>query len=80
MVNVWNLTPGAAIRVVKTFRDCYGAEIAEGTVLHFTQRHYLPYHSGHTVCFREATVYLCDNDDTSAIVENRGDEYYVLTE
>ena len=80
MVNVWNLTPGAAIRIVKTFRDCNGAEFAEGTILHFTRRDYLPYHSGHTVYFQEMTMYLCDDDDTFAIVQNLGGEYFQLTQ
>jgi len=80
MVNVWNLKPGAAIRIVKTFRDRTDNEFAEGRVLHFIGRHYLPYHSGHTVYFREATMYLCDDDETSAIVENRDGEYFVVTE
>ena len=64
-LNIWNLKPGTAVRV-----------FAEGTVLHFEKRDYLPYHSGHTVYFREATIYLCDLDDTSNVVENRGNEYY----
>jgi hypothetical protein len=49
-------------------------------MLHFTQRNYLPYHSGHTVYFQEATMYLCDDDETSAIVQNRDDEYFVVTD
>ena len=80
MVTIWRLAPGAAIRIVKTFRDCYGAEFAEGTILHFTHRDYLPYHNGHTVYFQEATMYLCDNDDTSAVVRNLEGEYFVLSE
>src|SRR5262249_24156978 len=80
MVNVWNLEPGAAIRIVKTLRDCRGNEFAEGRILHFTGRNYVPYHSGHTVYFQEATMYLCDDDETSAIVQNRDGEYFVLTE
>jgi len=80
MVNIWNLTPGAAVRIVKKFRDCTGNEFSEGRILHFTHRNYLPYHSGHTVYFREVTMYLCDDDETSAIVQNRGGEYFALTE
>jgi Domain of unknown function (DUF3601) len=80
MVNIWNLTPGAAIRIVQKFRDCAGNEFAEGRILQFTHREYLPYHSGHTVYFREATMYLCDDDETSAIVQNRCGEYFVLTD
>ena len=80
MVNIWNLAPGAAIRIVATFRDCFGAEFKAGSILHFTHRDYLPYHSGHTVYFREAAMYLCDDDETSAIVQNQSGEYYALTE
>lgn len=80
MVNIRSLVPGAAICIVKKFRDCTGNEFEEGMLLHFTHRHYLPYHSGHTVYFREATMYLCDDDETVAIVQNRGDEYFALTE
>src|SRR5215469_8825466 len=80
MADIWNLQPGATIRIVKTFQDCYRNEFAEGRILHFTHRNYLPYHSGHTVYFREATMYLCDNDETCAIVQNHGDEYFEVTE
>jgi hypothetical protein len=37
---------------------------------------YLPYRSGPTVSFQEATMYLSDLDDTSDIAENRGNEYF----
>jgi len=80
MINVWNLKPGSAIRIVKTFQDYHGKEFAEGTNLHVIRRDYLPYHNGHTIFFQEATMYLCDNDDTSAIVRNEADEYFILTE
>jgi hypothetical protein len=78
MINIRSLTPGAAIRIVKTFRDYYGDEFVEGRILHFTHRDYLPYHSGHTVHFREATIYLCDDDRTGAIVQNHNEEYFAL--
>ena len=80
MVDIRSLIPGAAIRIVKKFRDCAGNDFAEGRILHFTHRNYLPYHSGHTVYFQEATMYLCDDDNTSLIVQNEGDEYFALTE
>ena len=75
-MNVWNLTPGLAIRIVQSFKDYQGKEFAAGTILHFKDRDYLPYHSGHTVYFEEATMYLCDDDATSAIVENQNNQYY----
>jgi hypothetical protein len=75
-LNIWNLSPGIAIRIVKTVRDYHGGEFTAGTILHFDHRDYLPYHSGHTVFFRERIMYLCDLDATSNIVENRGHEYF----
>jgi len=77
-IDVWNLQSGSAIRIVKAFQDCYRNEFKEGTTLHFLRREYLPYHSGHTVYFQEATMYLCDDDETGAIVRNRDGEYFVL--
>ena len=75
-MNIWNLKQGTAIRILKNFRDCAGDEFTAGTILHFEHRDYLPYHSGHTVVFKEATMTLCDLDRTSEIVENRGQEYF----
>ena len=74
-MNIWNLKAGTAIRIAKSFRDSKGREFAEGMILHFHHRDYLPYESGHTVFFEEATMHLCDVDETAAVVENRGDEY-----
>jgi hypothetical protein len=78
MVNIWNLAPGAVIRIARTFRDCRGNEFVEGRILNFTHREYLPYHSGHTVHFREATMYLCDDDETAAIIQNLDHAYFAL--
>jgi hypothetical protein len=66
---------GLAVRVVKTF-TASGAEFKEGTILHFKSRNFLPYHAGHTVYFEETTMWLCDLDETSVIVENVGNEYF----
>ncbi|HEX3879221.1 MAG TPA: hypothetical protein VHW24_19690 [Bryobacteraceae bacterium] len=75
-MNLWNLKPGAAIRIVQTFRDRAGKEFAAGTILHFTHRDYVPYESQHTVCFEETTMYLCDTDASADIVENRDEQFF----
>jgi hypothetical protein len=74
-LSVYNFFPGLALRVVKTF-TASGAEFKEGTILHFKERNFLPYHSGHTVYFEEATMWLCDLDETGAIVDNVGNEFF----
>jgi hypothetical protein len=75
-LTIRDLSPGIAIRIAKTFRDSTGSEFAKGAILHFKRRDYLPYHSGHTVFFEEATMYLCDLDETGNFVENRGNGYF----
>jgi len=76
ILRIWDLSPGIAIRIVKTFRDHGGNEFTKGTVLHFKDRNYLPYHSGHTVYFEEATMSLWDEDATRDVVENSNNEYF----
>jgi len=58
------LRRNAVYEVVRDFTDHYGTNFAAGTRLTFVQRNYLPYHGGHTLQFREAAVYLQDDDDT----------------
>ncbi len=51
----------AVYEVMQDFTDHYGHAFASGTRLTFVQRHFLPYEGGHTLCFREATIYLKDD-------------------
>lgn len=51
-------------------------QFESGTVLRFRERHYLPYHDGHTVIFEETTMFLCDTDDTRVVVTYVGHEYF----
>ena len=76
ILTILNLKQGNAIRIVKTFRDDDGREFAEGTLLHFKKRDFPPYHGGHTVYFEEATMYLCDNNETGAIVDNPNEMFF----
>jgi Domain of unknown function (DUF3601) len=76
IMRIWDPSPGMAIRIVKAFRDCTGNEFTKDSILHFQRRNYLPYHSGHTVFFQEATMSLCVVDDTGEIVENSGNQYF----
>jgi hypothetical protein len=75
-VNIWTLYSGQAVRVVKTFKDYSGHIVEKGTILHFEKRDFLPYHEGHTVYFKEVTLYLCGLDETTAIVQNLGNEFF----
>jgi hypothetical protein len=55
---VYGLIPGSQYRVMQTFRDYYGNQFREGELLRFKERHFLPYHGGHTIIFEEQTLYL----------------------
>ncbi len=55
---IYGLQPGTAYRVMQTFSDFYGGEFTRDERLHFKQRHFLPYHGGHTIEFAERTLYL----------------------
>ena len=47
-----------------------GQRIREGQTAAFHGRH----HSGHPVHFQEATMYLCDTDETGGVVYNQNGE------
>ena len=57
------LRANAVYEVVTGFTDHHGGAFAAGTRLTFVRRSFLPYHGGHTLEFREATVYLHEDDD-----------------
>jgi len=56
------LRVNAVYEVRQEFADHHGSVIAAGTRLTFVQRQFLPYHGGHTLCFREATIFLQEED------------------
>ena len=60
---VYGLVQGAKYEVVQTFTDYYRNQFQRGEVLHFKERHYLPYHSGHTIIFEERPLYLQDEEN-----------------
>ncbi len=62
-VVIYWLRLDAAYEIASTFTDHYGTVFSAGTRLTFRERHYLPYHGGHTLMFREATLYLQDDDE-----------------
>lgn len=70
---VYGLKPGASYRVVREIEDYHGNVFPAGMELSFVQRHYLPYHGGHTVVFRPKTMYL--QDEENADVLNRLENY-----
>jgi hypothetical protein len=66
---VYGLIPGRQYRVVKLFTDFYGNLFQPGELLRFKERHFLPYHGGHTLIFVERSLYL-QEDTNRGILEN----------
>jgi hypothetical protein len=64
---VYGLVPGAEYQVMQTFTDHYQNRFERGERLHFKERHFLPYHGGHTIIFAERPLYLQEEENASII-------------
>ena len=75
---VYLLVPGAEYRVMQTFTDYYNNQFQSGELLHFKERHFLPYHGGHTIIFHERSLYL--QEDTNAPTLSNFPSYIALVD
>jgi uncharacterized protein DUF3601 len=66
---VYGLVQGVEYQVIQTFTDYYQNQFQQGELLRFKERHYLPYHGGHTIVFDQRSLYLQD-DENAAIISN----------
>jgi hypothetical protein len=66
---VYGLIPGAEYRVVQSFSDFYGGKFIQGEFLRFKERHFLPYHGGHTIVFEQKSLFL-QEDESAEILDN----------
>jgi hypothetical protein len=66
---IYGLTTENQYKVVKSFIDYYGNSFKQGEVLHFRERHFLPYHGGYTIIFDEQSLYL-QEEINKEILEN----------
>ena len=64
---LYGLRPGRPYRVVRPFTDFHGNQFQENEILHFKERHFLPYHGGHTIIFNEKTLYLQEEENKEFI-------------
>ena len=64
---VYGLVPGAEYRVVQSFTDYYGNRFQQGELLRFKERHFLPYHGGHTIVFNERPLYLQESENSDVL-------------
>lgn len=70
--SVYALEPGVVYIVTKRFDDYHAGKFEAGELLTFENRHFLPYHGGHTIVFREKALYLQESDQAE-ILDNLTD-------
>jgi hypothetical protein len=72
-MTVYELVKGRTYEVVREIRDYYGGVFPAGQRLVFTERHFLPYHGGHTIVFGPVSLYLQEEENGDIL--DRLDEY-----
>lgn len=65
--NIHHLKKSARYRVRRSFTDFYNNEFREGEALTFVELHFLPYHGGFTVVFKEKNLYLQEDENASIL-------------
>jgi hypothetical protein len=60
---VYGLEPGIVYEVKQAFTDYHGNQFQQGERLCFKERHFLPYHGGHTIVFAERSIYLQETEN-----------------
>ncbi|HZS45290.1 MAG TPA: DUF3601 domain-containing protein [Blastocatellia bacterium] len=74
MIDIYSLESGATYVVNKAFTDYHGNVFAVGETLTYVENHFLPYHGGHTVVFRERKLYL--QEELNSDIINAFAEYF----
>jgi hypothetical protein len=70
--DIHDLKPGSRYRVQRDFADYYQNHFTQGELLTFVESHFLPYHGGYTVVFKERRLYL-QEEVNSSILSSLGD-------
>ena len=67
MVDIYTLEKGATYVVNRMFTDFYGNVFSPGEMLTYVERHFVPYHGGHTLVFKERGIYLQEEENQDII-------------
>ncbi|HEX8749116.1 MAG TPA: hypothetical protein VF717_18210 [Pyrinomonadaceae bacterium] len=67
MIDIYSLEEGTTYVVRRGFRDFYGNVFTPGELLTYVERHFLPYDGGHTIVFKERSIYLQEEVNTEII-------------
>jgi hypothetical protein len=60
---IHGLVPDVVYQVQQSFTDYYGNQFQQSERLRFRERHFLPYHGGHTIVFVERSLYLQETEN-----------------
>ena len=66
---VYDLARGTEYIVVESFTDYHGQRFLPGEHLRFRERHFLPYHGGHTLDFEPRAIYLQEEDQAHLLAD-----------
>ena len=70
--DIRDLRKDVQYRIQRDFADFHHNQFTEGELLTFVEFHFLPYHGGYTVVFKERTLYL-QEEVNSDILGSLGD-------
>lgn len=54
-------------KVCRDFTDFYHNQFVRGEILTFMEYHFLPYHGGYTVIFKERNLYLQEQENANIL-------------
>ncbi|HVQ37293.1 MAG TPA: hypothetical protein VMS31_07165 [Pyrinomonadaceae bacterium] len=67
MVDIYTLQKDTTYVLRRGLTDFHGNVFAPGEVLTYVERHFLPYHGGHTIVFKERSIYLQEDENRDII-------------
>ena len=78
-LNVHELKKASRYRVERDFKDYYQNQFAQGEQLTFVATHFLPYHGGYTIVFKERSLYL-QEEENARILDSLNDYLKLVAE
>jgi hypothetical protein len=78
-LDIRQLKKGSRYLVSRDFADFYHNRFTQGEMLTFLESHFLPYHGGYTVVFKERNLYL-QEDENALMLDSLGDYLSLVAE
>ena len=61
------LAKSVRYKVCRDFTDFYRNQFVQGEILTFIEYHFLPYHGGYTLIFKERNLYLQEQENANIL-------------